>query len=372
MASLPVSVASLKSPCFLVDLKKAKANAERMLNRARSAEVKLRPHVKTHKTVQGALLQVGSSAQEAAIVVSTLREANFFADAGFHDILYGMPISPDKFLEAACLSKRISNFHLLIDNGATVSLLNDFAAKENVKFSVYLKIDTGYHRAGVNWDAEPSVDLAHLIHQSSSLTLTGIYSHSGHSYEKQQAHAETVGEEERSRMVHFMQRLTSSGITVPIVSCGATPTCSLVDSWTGVNEIHPGNYIFYDRQQLHIGSCTIEDIACMILARIVSHYPDRNRMLVDAGALALSKDLTPQGGFAEVVGHPKLRVVKISQEHGIIETVDGSPIDFNSYPLGSAVRLLPNHSCLAAACFDKYYVVDGETVIDEWIPCKFW
>ena len=137
-------------------------------------------------------------------------------------------------------------------------------------------------------------------------------------------------------------------IYVPLTFLCQTPAASAAAEMQGVAEgwdIHPGNYVFYDRQQVNCGSCSVEDISATVLARVVGIYPHNNHFLIDAGALALSKDLAPpHSGFGGIRGHPELEVIKITQELGKVSTANGTPLDFSTFPLGSLVEVLPNHN----------------------------
>ena len=151
-------------------------------------------------------------------------------------------------------------------------------------------------------------------------------------------------------------------------------------------EIHPGNYTFYDRQQEWTGSCSIDRsiptfVACRIMARVIGHYPDRNIMIVDAGSTALTKDNAPQGGFAEIDGFPGLECFSVSQEVSRIRSkCSEEELPYGELPLGSIIFLKPNHSCLSAACFEQFYVIENEKdyfnqldeVVEKWVPVKGW
>jgi D-serine ammonia-lyase len=177
-----------------------------------------------------------------------------------------------------------------------------------------------------------------------------------------------------------------------IISVGSTPSARhhLNNNTTNSNqmEIHPGNYTLFDRQQLWAGSCVLgkdgkskdHNVAGRVLSRVIGHYEDRNTILLDAGSLALTKDTTPQGGVCSITDHPELVCTRISQEVMIVTTQDLSiPFPFKDFPLGTVLTLLPNHSCLAAACFDKYYIIDDQTstfspeeeIVDVWVPAKY-
>jgi D-serine deaminase-like pyridoxal phosphate-dependent protein len=166
------------------------------------------------------------------------------------------------------------------------------------------------------------------------------------------------------------------------VSVGSTPSARHHFSTVGLShmEIHPGNYTLYDRQQQWTGACTEPDLAGRVISKVIGHYEDRNTIMLDAGALALTKDSTPQGGVCAIGGHSELDCYSMSQEVILVRPKDtGTSFPFDKFPLGSIVNLLPNHSCLAAACFEKYFVIDDplclfspeNTVVDEWIPAKF-
>ena len=181
-------------------------------------------------------------------------------------------------------------------------------------------------------------------------------------------------------MVRFGERLRAAGVPVPDISVGSTPTATAADHLIGVTEIRPGNYAFFDAFQVAIGSCGVDEIAFSVLAAIIGRHDDRQQLVINAGALALSKDpgpvhIDPECGFAIVVAGTRQSPVdglvlgSLSQEHGVIRS--SHPLDSSLQP-GSLLRILPNHSCLAAACFDCYHVVRGDDVVDEWRPVRGW
>ncbi len=181
-------------------------------------------------------------------------------------------------------------------------------------------------------------------------------------------------------MAAFADRLRRAGIEVPEVSVGSTPTMSVVDDLTGITEIRPGNYAFFDAFQAAIGSCRVRDCAFTVLATVIGCYPEAGRLVLDAGALALSRDpgpthVDPDCGSGRVCGLDGgelegLRLVSLSQEHGIVTVAP--PARASDLPIGTRLRIVPNHSCLAAACFDRYHVADGDRIVDEWRPVRGW
>ena len=371
-----MDLGSLTTPCALVERSRVERNTARMGERMRSLGVRLRPHVKTHKCIEAARLQVRG--HFGGITVSTLAEAEFFAAAGFRDITYAFPLAIPAIARAAAVARTVDHLHVLVDQDAVVTALEASACR----FSVFLKLDCGYHRAGVDPESETAVALAQRLADSPAIDFRGVLAHAGHSYDCRDAEAiRTVAQSERDVTVEFAERLRRRGIPVTEVSVGSTPTMSLATDLAGVTEARPGNYVFYDAFQAAIGSCTLGDAAFSVLTTIVGHYPEQNKMIVDAGALALSKDpgathVNPECGYGAVFNADgtrqlqELHVTSLSQEHGQVRGT--RPLRFEDYPLGSRLRIVPNHSCLAAALYDRYHVVDAGRVVDEWRPTRGW
>lgn len=370
----------IKTPAALVDLTRLEANTSRISERVRALGAKLRPHVKTHKCVEAARLQVRG--HFGGITVSTLAEARFFAAAGFRDITYAVPIAVDRLEEAVELGRSIDAFHLLLDHEATFEAMSACARAKGVRLSSFLKVDCGYHRAGVDPENDESVRLALRMARSEHVAFQGILTHAGHSYHgRSPQEIRTVAETERRVMADFGRKLSAAGAPPPEISVGSTPTISLGESLDGVTEARPGNYVFYDRFQAAVGSCDLESAAFSVLATVLGHYPERNEILIDAGGLALSRDegpthLDPECGYGAVFSGDgrshlaTLRVRSISQEHGKIQGT--SPVDYRAIPVGAKLRIVPNHSCLSAALFESYHVFRGDAIVDEWRPVRGW
>ncbi len=369
---------SLKTPSLILDANRMRRNAELMTARAKSLNVALRPHVKTHKCVEIARIQMAGNA--GGIMVSTLAEAWYFLKNGFTDITYGVPIEAGKFTEAIEIAKNCERFSVLTDDAATVESLNEAARSENIKLDVFVKIDCGYHRCGIEPHAPEAVAIPHLITDSSNLNFVGILTHAGHSY-----HARTledllaVARTERDSMSELARKLKDENLNVPTISIGSTPTMSAIDHLDGITEFRCGNYIFYDAFQATLGSCSFNDCALTVLTAVIHRDLQRRKIVVDAGAIALSKD---QGAieFDEKCGYGRvfdlagsdlrLRVNRLSQEHGEIEVADEAILQ--RLKVGSRVRILANHSCLTAAQHSHYHVLEGEQIVDCWEIERGW
>jgi D-serine deaminase-like pyridoxal phosphate-dependent protein len=309
-----------------------------------------------------------------------LAEAKAFAKQGFADITYAVPIERGKFEEAIEILQSGVKLNLLTDDAATVKDLDEASGKAGVKFDVFLKIDCGTHRVGVEPHAAEAMDLPRQISDAANLDFAGILTHAGHSYDVKSVEAvRDVARHERDCMVELAERLRDVSIEVPTVSIGSTPTINHVDHLKGIDEVRPGNYIFFDAFQATLGSCSFDDTALTVLAAVIHRDRTRKRLVVDAGAIALSKDRGPLGidpacGYGHVLdvegNETGMRVTSLSQEHGEIQAADDAMLE--RFPVGSRVRILANHSCLTAAQHSHYHVVENGNVVDRWEILRGW
>jgi len=375
--ALALSSPEIRTPAFLVERAAVRRNCDAMREKARRSEVIFRPHVKTHKTAEIARMQFAGGA--GPITVSTLAEAEFFAAHGFSDVTYAVPISPDKLARAAELGRRLRQFNVLIDSSAALNAMEEFHRGHGHVFDVFLKVDCGYHRAGVDPESPDSVRMARAIATSAGARFHGLLTHAGHSYNSRSIdQMKTVAVAETGVVTRFRARLAEEGIAAPLRSTGSTPTASVVERFTDTDEVRPGNYVFYDAFQATIGSCSVEDVAVSVLATVIGSYPQHGHLLVDAGALALSKDAGPDHvdnafGFGIVcdtqLGKVHAKMISLSQEHG---KISAGPEVMRQFPVGSRLRIIPNHSCLTAAMFDSYAVVENGSVVAQWKPVRGW
>jgi D-serine deaminase-like pyridoxal phosphate-dependent protein len=357
-----VRLAQIPTPALLLDRIKLEENLVTMAARAQRLGVRLRPHVKTHKCVEIARRQTELGAR--GLTVSTLEEARALSEGGLTDLTWAFPLIVGRIGEVQELSSR-GRLGVVVDSLAAVEALEAAGAS----LSVYLKVDCGYHRAGVDPLGDLGPEIARRVTATPGLAFAGILTHAGHSYHCRGREALLrVARQERDVMRAFADRLRALGLEVPTVSIGSTPTLSVIDDLTGVDEVRPGNYAFYDASQVAFGATTVERCALTVLASVVSSQPGAGRSIVDAGALALSKDPGPTdlghasmgAVFADYAAgrlEPDLHLTALSQEHGHLQ---------GELPVGTRLRILPNHSCLTAAQFDAYWVVEGDRVVDRW------
>jgi len=353
---------SAQTPALLLHLDVVEQNLAYMAERARRLGVALRPHIKTHKCLELGRRQLAHGA--AGITVSTLFEAEAFARAGFQDLTWAFPLDPTHIPRVRRVAER-ATLRIVVDDLATARTLAGSG------LHVWLKVDCGYHRAGVDPASQYALEVARELGAERGLTFDGILSHSGHAYRtRDKAGAAQVAEQERQVMVWFAELLRKDGLPVRGISVGSTPAMAAAESLAGVTEARPGNYIFYDRTMVLIGCCAPEDVGVTVLTSVVSHQPGAAHFVVDAGALSLSKDVGPTHldlapAMGEVRGHPDLTVASLSQEHGIVRAASAAAIA-GRFKVGEQLEIVPNHSCLTMAHFDEYVVLEHGAETARW------
>ncbi len=374
----------LPTPSLILDRTRLVDNVGRMRARARDFGVTLRPHLKTAKSAKVAELAAGG---RGPITVSTLAEADYFLKHGFRDITYAVGIVPAKLDHVAALQRDGADLKILTDNVEVAKAIAERGRAAGRKFRVLVEIDTGLGRAGIAPNAPELTAIAAAL--ADGAELVGVLAHAGHSYHCESIEdVKQVAEEERAGAVGAAMRLRAAGFPCPVVSVGSTPTAVHAERLDGVTEIRPGNYVFFDLFQAGVGSCAVTNIAVSVLASVIGHHQPRNHLVIDAGALALSKDVganehrpgTCYGAVCLPASGdplPGLAVVDVHQEHGIVAASKGldaiSPLPFERFPVGSRLRVLPNHACMTAAMYDRYHVTDGGTeVVDEWDRINGW
>lgn len=362
----------LKTPTLVLDIERVRRNAQRISRIAKTNAVELRPHIKTHKCIE--IAQIQTDGHGGAITASTLAEVRAFSKHGFNDITYAVPIEPGKFDEAIEIAGSGVKLNLITDSPDIPPLLNNSLRRAAARMNVFLKVDCGSHRCGVEPHSNEAFEIPRLIANASNLNFAGILTHAGHSYSaRSEEELAAVARHERDSMTELAAQLESAGIEVPIVSIGSTPTITHIDHLKGVDEIRPGNYILFDASQAALGSCDFEDCALTVLAAVIHIDRGRKRVVLDAGAIALSKDrgaveLDSTCGYGRVLdlegNETGLRLESLSQEHGVFHVNDDAVLE--RLRVGARMRVLANHSCLTAAQHPFYNVLENGRIIDKW------
>lgn len=371
----------LETPALLLDAARMESNIARMRGRLEALGVSFRPHVKTSKSVDVVRRMV--AAPQGPITVSTLLEADYFAGQGFRDILYAVCIAPNKLDHVARLQSQDVRLTLILDNMATARMLAERAKSRGERFEVLVEIDTDGHRSGVRPDAPELVDIGKYLARA-GLTLKGVLTHAGSSYDCGSSdEIRAMAEQERAGAVHAAERLRAAGLPAPVVSVGSTPTALFARDLTGVTEVRAGVFVFFDLFMAGLNVCRVDDVALSVLATVIGHQKDKGWTILDAGWMAMSRDRGTAGqpvdqGYGVVCdldGQPldDLVVIGANQEHGIVAPRSGQPNAARHLPVGTRVRILPNHACSTAAQHGRYVVLGQDRqVAASWPRISGW
>jgi D-serine deaminase-like pyridoxal phosphate-dependent protein len=354
-ASEPDDLRSLPTPSVVIDEGRLDRNIAAMAAFAAEAGLALRPHVKTHKSVEIARRQLAAGA--TGITVATISEAEVFAAAGFTDIFIAYPLwlDTDKTV-------RLRRLLHAIPLGAGPLLIGvdsiegaDRAARAAAglldRLAVLIEVDSGHHRSGVTAAQAGPVAAAAL---RAGLDVAGVFTFPGHSYSPGGRRAAAA--DEARELTAALVSLAEIGVTARIVSGGSTPSAEFTDA-TVLTELRPGVYVFRDAQQWELGMSSADDIALTVHSTVAARHPDH--LIADAGSKVLGADHGSYStGFGRLLDHPEARVTVLSEHHATITGVD--------LPAGSRVRVVPNHVCATVNLADAYVVVRDGTVVGHW------
>ncbi len=367
-----MTLAHLTTPALVLDEACMMRNITRLQQHADSLGVPLRPHLKTCKSVPVAQrLLAGGGA-----TVSTLKEAEEFATAGVNDIVYAVGLAPDKLETVAGLRASGCDLVVLLDSVVQA----EAAAASGVP--ALIEIDSDGHRGGLNADDPALLAVGRTL--AAGGVLRGVLTHAGQSYGVvgRKAHA-AFAEQECAAAVAAAEALRAAGLSCDVVSVGSTPTAHAAQDLSGVTELRAGNYVFFDLFMAGIEACKVEDIALSVLTTVIGHQEDRGLILCDAGWMAMSRDRgtaaqTVDQGYGlvcDIEGRPfeDLIVVAASQEHGTIAVRSGSQAALPDLPVGTKLRILPNHACATSAQHEVYKVISEDgSGIKEWSRFRGW
>jgi D-serine deaminase-like pyridoxal phosphate-dependent protein len=363
----------LTTPELLLDEQKCKANIKRMTDKAQRHNLIFRPHFKTHQSAE-----VGNLFKEygiEAITVSSVKMAGFFVARGWNDITVAFPVNVNEYMDINKLAANC-NFNITIENREAVEFLNQNLKNE---VGVFIKLDAGYHRTGIDIEAFDAIAfLAGMIHQSKVLKLKGFLIHNGHTYHADSPHQIlSFHNASLEKIKIFKGKLQNAGIG-GIISIGDTPALSLTENFDGVDEIRPGNFVFYDLMQHNLGCCRFGDIAVALACPVVAKHAARNEIVVYGGAVHLSKEYIEindgQRLYGKIVGLAEngwsepledSYIKSLSQEHGIIKIAKKY---FDEIKTGDFIGALPVHSCLTVAAMPRLITLSGKKyMLHPWL-----
>ncbi|HWK01735.1 MAG TPA: DSD1 family PLP-dependent enzyme [Xanthobacteraceae bacterium] len=371
----------IQTPALVLDERKMMRNIARLSERMQKLGVSLRPHMKTAKSVDVARRQLEGGNGPAT--VSTLREAEVLFAAGVKDILYAVGIAPVKLARVLALRAAGCDLKIILDSTEQAEAAVAAARGAQIKIPALIEIDSDGHRGGVAPNDDALLAIGKKLHAEGM--LAGVVTHAGESYNAagRAAHIE-FAERERNAVVTAASRLRAAGLPCPVVSVGSSPTAHAAQNLDGVTEVRAGVYVFFDLVMAGIGVCDVDDIAISVLTSVIGHQRERGWILIDAGWMAMSRDRGTAnqavdqgyGLVCDIDGKsiPDLIVASANQEHGIVALRAGSSGKLPELPVGTRLRILPNHACATAAQFDRYHVVpqaQGAAMI-QWSRFSGW
>jgi D-serine deaminase-like pyridoxal phosphate-dependent protein len=360
---------TLTQPTLLLDENRCRANIERMWQKTREQAVVLRPHFKTHqsKTIGRWFRDCGTD----KITVSSIGMAGYFASDGWNDITIAFPVNIRQVAEIEALSQKVK-LGLLVVDAASIDFLGTHLRHE---VSIWIKIDVGTHRTGL---APGNIDeierIIDRLKAYANLHFAGFLAHAGHSYQgRSVTEVQQIYDQSLATLV-ALKRKYNAVFPDLAISLGDTPGASMVPHFGPVDELRPGNYVFYDLMQYEIGACTLDDIAVVMACPVVAVHPERKQWIIYGGAIHFSKDFLPMPGDRKCFGkmvdsnasswsvtnvqdNPML--ISLSQEHGIVQCDDHN---FHQCKPGDITLWLPVHSCLTADAMGAYLTTDGKAL----------
>jgi len=371
----------LETPALLLDEARMDRNIERMRSHLRSLGVAFRPHVKTNKSIDVARRTMETP--QGPITVSTLLEAEYFAAHGVKDILYAVCIAPNKLDHVMALQDKGVQLSLLLDSMEAARFLAERAKVAQRHFDVLIEIDSDGHRSGVKPDAPELIEIGQFL-EGAGLPVKGVLTHAGSSYDAFTVDAiRAMAEQERAAVVHAAERLRAAGMACPVVSVGSTPTALFAEHLEGVTEVRAGVFVFFDLVMAGLNVCQTDDIALSVLATVIGHQREKGWTILDAGWMAMSRDRGTEkqpldqgyGVVCDLDGCPldDFILVGANQEHGIMAHRSGKVDGALHLPVGTQVRILPNHACSTAAQYGHYSVLGtGHEIIASWPRFSGW
>jgi D-serine deaminase-like pyridoxal phosphate-dependent protein len=358
----------LPTPQVLVDHRRAQRNIDRAQASADAAGVSLRPHAKTHKSPIVANWQIARGA--VGICCAKVGEAEVFAEAGVRDIRLPYPVTPANAERVAALMDRAS-ISIIVDHLGVATAWADAMKRIGRTLDVLIKVDVGFHRCGIDPERD-ALGFVSAIAALKGLRLRGLLSHAGHGYHaSSEQELETIACREASLLTALRNQAAHAGINLGELSVGATPTFRYSLRQTGLSEVRPGNYVYFDRTQVSLGAAALDDCALTVLATVVTKHD--GRIILDCGSKTLTNDqargITPAVGFGAILRVDSengrqidegLTIERLSEEHATVKVTGSTKLE-----PGDRVQVVPNHSCVVSNLVDVVRIVEDERVVDS-------
>ena len=365
-----MSLSDLPTPQVIVDRQRLLKNIDRIQAIADSSGLALRPHAKTHKSPVIARWQIDRGA--AGICCAKIGEAEVFAAAGIADIRLAYPINPSNAARLLKLMDRAA-ISIAVDHLTVAREWSEAMQRAGRVLDVLVKVDVGFHRCGIDPQADP-LAFIRSVASLPGLKLRGLLSHAGHAYHAaSEDDLRAIAQREAETLAGIRTQAGASGIALDEISVGATPTLRFSAGQSGITELRPGNYVYFDRTQLALGAASLDDCALTVLATVVSKHP--GRIVLDCGSKTLTNDqargISAATGYGAVLAGESdaldyareidetLTIERLSEEHATVRVTGTTRLE-----PGDRVRVVPNHSCVVSNLVDVVRLVDGDTVIE--------
>jgi D-serine deaminase-like pyridoxal phosphate-dependent protein len=352
---IPPLPSGIDTPGLVVFVDRVRANIERLQRDLDARGIALRPHVKTHKSVRIARIQLEAGA--AGLTVGTLGEAEVLASAGLRDLFLAYPLWAD-----GAKATRLRAVHetadlaVGVDSAEAAARLAAAVAGVRRPLRVLVEVDSGGHRTGVA-SPDGAVEVARAA-AAAGLAVDGVFTHGGHSYRP--AAAGAAGLDEVASLETAAAALEAAGFEVRVVSAGSTPTRTLAAEGR-VTEIRAGTYALGDRQQVALGAIDGDGIGAVVAATVVS--AGAGRAVLDAGAKALTKDLPAfVDGYGAIPAWPGAVIERVYDYHGVVSLAGGGAPP----ALGSVVAVVPNHICPVVDLVSTFAAVQPDGRVEHW------
>ena len=354
-------------PTFVIQKEICLSNIKKMAETAQTNNMRFRPHFKTHQSAQiGEWFRLFGV---EAITVSSVKMAEYFASNGWKDITIAFPLNVLEINNINRLAANIS-LNVLLENNEAASQL---AKQAKYKLGIYIKIDTGYKRTGIPSSRSGQIDtLLKTISNNKKLIFKGFLTHTGHTYDAKSTNEIFSRHFDALLKMNALKQKYKTDFPQLELSFGDTPSCSICSNFNGIDEIRPGNFIFYDLMMYDLGICSFEEIAVRMVCPVVAKHPSRNEIVIYGGAVHFSKDSIINTNGKQIYGRIVLLknkekilldslnyVARLSQEHGILKVTQNQ---FKNFEVGDLVEIIPVHSCLTANLAKNYLTSDGEEI----------
>jgi D-serine deaminase-like pyridoxal phosphate-dependent protein len=352
-------VAEVSTPAVVVDLDVLERNLDRMSSYCAAHGLGLRPHTKTHKTLEVARMQLERGAR--GLTVAKVGEAEVMAESRTGQILVAHPIVGEEKIRRLAALARKADILVALDSLAAADGLSRVAQESGCTIGVLVEFDSGSHRCGVA-AGESCADLGKAIQALHGVEVRGLMTYFGSVWGDEQERRD-----EMARLSADVERTTNAfrraGLPLEIVSAGSTPAAEMSHMVPGITEIRPGTYVYNDLNTYYQGACTLDDCAVRVITTVVSTcVPEQ--VIVDAGSKVFSSDLLsagPKRGYGRIMEIEGASLKKLNEEHGFVEAAD-----YGAFTVGQVLSVIPNHVCTCINMHDEIHVARGGEVVGTW------